>query len=56
MWTSGYEIQKMIELCSTDENVNPEKRDKTTEYIVAQMHRHITYQRTIGLNVSDGLN
>lgn len=55
VWTSGYDIRKQIELCSSDANIEPEKRDKTTTYIVAQMYRHITYdKKVVGLNVSYG--
>ena len=51
MWLSGYNVERLIEMLSKDENMDPEKRDKTTEYITAQMSRHIGYQRALGRTV-----
>lgn len=51
MWMSGYNVEKLILMVTKDENVDPEKRDKTTAYITAQMTRHIGFQRALGRTV-----
>ena len=51
LWLSGYEIEKLIEMLSKHENVDPEKRDKVTEYITAQMNSHIGFQGQFGRTV-----
>jgi len=45
MWKSGYDIESIIKVASKADNINPEERDETNKYLVAQLYRHITFHR-----------
>ena len=52
MWSSGYDIESIVKVSCSADNLNPETRDDTNKYIVAQLDRHITYHRHLGRTVS----
>ena len=47
MWSSGYDIEAIIKVASDADNINPETRDETNKYLVAQLHKHINYHRNL---------
>lgn len=45
MKSSGYDIEAIVKVANSSDNIEPVKRDEACRYLVAQLNRHITYQR-----------
>lgn len=45
--SAGYAVEDMVKATKKTSNINPEVRDKTVRYLVAQMDRLLGYRRPI---------
>ena len=45
MKTSGYDIEAIVKVANSSDNIDPAKRDEACGYLVGQLNRHITYHR-----------
>ena len=43
--TGGYDVEAMVKATKGTSSLNPETRDKTIQYLVAQMDRLLGYRR-----------
>jgi len=46
IYSSGYDIASVVSVSRGAESINPDTRDETHKYLVAQLNRHINYRRS----------